>query len=225
MKALPTFLQQLLNWIVTLITPVFILLTALRLLLTPLFIQLEYRTPNFPADQYGFSMEDRLKWAPFALEYLVNDEGVEFLGDLKFEDGSPLYNERELSHMVDVKNLVKAGLWVWLAFGMILAGLGIWAWRAVWLADFLRMLASGGKLTITLILIMIVFILISFNQLFTGFHRIFFEGDSWLFYYSETLIRLFPIRFWRDAFASAGALTFLGGLFAWRIGRKPKGMS
>lgn len=37
------------------------------------------------------------------MNYLTNDEGIEFLGDLKFPDGSPVYNERELHHMVDVK--------------------------------------------------------------------------------------------------------------------------
>ena len=38
-----------------------------------------------------------------------------------------------------------------------------------------------------------------FFSFFAGFHSLFFEGDSWLFLYSDTLIRLFPIRFWQDA--------------------------
>jgi integral membrane protein (TIGR01906 family) len=40
----------------------------------------------------------------------------------------------------------------------------------------------------------------TFSTVFVGFHRLFFEGDTWLFYYSDTLIRLFPERFWRDVF-------------------------
>ena len=42
--------------------------------------------------------------------------------------------------------------------------------------------------------------------------QIFFKGDSWLFYYSDTLIRLFPIRFWQDAFLWAAILALGGGV-------------
>jgi uncharacterized membrane protein len=52
-----------------------------------------------------------------------------------------------------------------------------------------------------------------FWDFFTLFHALFFEGDSWLFLNSDTLIRLFPIRFWQDAFL-LGALIALGGGFA-----------
>jgi len=49
---------------------------------------------------------------------------------------------------------------------------------------------------------------------FTGFHRIFFEGDSWLFSTRATLIRLFPERFWFDAAIAIGAITFAGAVIA-----------
>jgi integral membrane protein (TIGR01906 family) len=64
-----------------------------------------------------------------------------------------------------------------------------------------------GALALTLV--------IAFSLLFVGFHRIFFEGDSWLFLHSDTLIRLFPERFWRDTFIFVIALT---SLFAALIG-------
>jgi integral membrane protein (TIGR01906 family) len=43
-------------------------------------------------------------------------------------------------------------------------------------------------------------LIVAFPVVFVGFHRVFFEGDTWLFLYSDTLIRLFPERFWQDAF-------------------------
>jgi integral membrane protein (TIGR01906 family) len=52
-----------------------------------------------------------------------------------------------------------------------------------------------------------------FEQFFIFFHSIFFKGDSWLFYYSDTLIRLFPIRFWEDAFLWAAILALGGGVW------------
>jgi len=45
-----------------------------------------------------------------------------------------------------------------------------------------------------------------FWNFFAGFHSLFFEGDSWLFLYSDTLIRLFPLRFWQDAFLLAAVI-------------------
>jgi uncharacterized membrane protein len=47
----------------------------------------------------------------------------------------------------------------------------------------------------------------AFGILFVGFHRIFFEGDTWLFLYTDTLIRLFPVRFWQQAFLTLAGLT------------------
>lgn len=223
MKSDQTLLVRLLSWVVMLLVPVALLLTSVRILLTPAFLQIEYRTPNFPPDSYGFTREDRLKWGGLALDYLLNDEDVSFLGDLTFEDGSSLYNPRELSHMLDVKVLTQQVLWVWYGVLAVLLVLGVWAWRGAWLSSYRQMLAGGGKLTIGLLALLIFFALLSFNQLFVGFHRIFFEGDSWLFLYSDTLIRLFPLRFWRDAFILIGLLPLLGGGALWYfLGRGAK---
>jgi integral membrane protein (TIGR01906 family) len=51
-----------------------------------------------------------------------------------------------------------------------------------------------------------------FWAFFSGFHGLFFEGDSWLFAYTDTLIRLFPIRFWQDTFLFAAGIAVAGGL-------------
>jgi integral membrane protein (TIGR01906 family) len=57
-------------------------------------------------------------------------------------------------------------------------------------------------------------VLVDFDGLFTAFHHLFFEGDTWLFYYSDSLIRLFPMRFWRDAFILTGGITILLALIS-----------
>ena len=86
---------------------------ALRLLLTPLFLQAEYRMPYFPADPYGFTTQDRLHWGPYGLTYLVRDVDISYLQTLKFDDGRPLFNERELNHLQDVRRVTRAGLRLW----------------------------------------------------------------------------------------------------------------
>jgi integral membrane protein (TIGR01906 family) len=218
MEIMKPNLTTILSYLTSLLVPLALIGTALRILLSPIFINIEYRMPYFPVDEYGFTQQDRLQWAPFALEYLVNSSDISYLGDLKFADGSPLYNERELSHMADVKNVVQGALNVWMISLAILALLSVLAWRGQWTPDYSNGLRRGGMwmigLAVALGLVVGVGIVINpevFWQFFTLFHQIFFTGDSWLFYYSDTLIRLFPIRFWQDAFLWAAILALGGG--------------
>jgi integral membrane protein (TIGR01906 family) len=210
-----------LSWLVTFLTPLFLLGLALRIMLAPWFLSVEYNLPYFPADEYGFTTADRLHWAPYALDYLVNSADIFYLGGLQFEDGSPLYNERELSHMLDVKLVTRGGLRAWYVSLILLALLGLWAWRGNWMQAYRQGLRRGGWLMILLAAAIGGFAAVAFWQFFTLFHGLFFEGDSWLFYYSDTLIRLFPMQFWQDVFTWVGGIT-LGGALALAFGLKPK---
>ena len=211
-------MKTILSYLTSLLVPLALIGTALRILLTPFFFNIEYRMPYFPADDFGFTQQDRLKWAPYAVEYLVNSADISYLGDLKFEDGNSLYNDRELSHMADVKNVVRGALNIWFISLAILVLLAMLAWRGDWIHEYINGLRRGGMwmigFAVALGLIAGVGIAANPNvfwQFFTFFHTLFFEGDSWLFYYSDTLIRLFPIRFWQDAFLAAAILALGGG--------------
>jgi len=208
-----------LSSLVAVLVPIALIGLGLRVLLSPLFLQIEYNMPYFPPDEFGFTKEDRLKWAPYALDYLINDEDISYLGDLTFEDGTPLYNERELRHMDDVKLVTQSALRVWYVSLAILLLLGVWAWFSGWWLEYRLGLMRGGwlmiGLAVTVALIVVIGIAINpdiFFSFFTGFHSLFFEGDSWLFLYSDTLIRLFPIRFWQDAFLWAAVIALGGGI-------------
>ena len=221
-------MKNMLSWIVTILIPMVLIGLALRVLLTPLFYKLEYNMPYFPPDEYGFTKADRLKWAPYAVNYLINSADVSYLGDLQFDDGTPLYNERELRHMQDVKNVTRSALRIWYISLALLLGLGLWAWFGGWWQYFLLGLKRGGWLMVGLAAligaIVIVGIVINpnvFDNFFVLFHSLFFEGNSWLFYFSDTLIRLFPIRFWQDAFLWPAVIA-LGGGIALGLGIKPK---
>jgi integral membrane protein (TIGR01906 family) len=217
-----------LAWLVTLLVPIALIGLGLRMLLTPLFLRIEYNMPYFPPDEYGFTKEDRLRWAPYALDYLTNGEDISYLANLKFDDGTPLFNERELSHMDDVKLVTQGSLRVWYMTLALLLLLGVWARFGGWWQAYLLGLMRGGwlmiGLAVTVGLIVIVGIALNPNvfwNFFAGFHSLFFEGDSWLFLFSDTLIRLFPIRFWQDAFLWAAVIA-LGGGIALALGLKPK---
>jgi integral membrane protein (TIGR01906 family) len=216
-------MYTILAWLVTLLMPVVLVMGAVRIVLNPWYLDFEYRTPGFPVEPYGFTLEDRLEYAGLALEYLVNDAGIEFLGELRFPDGELVpqpscsymddcnlqYNERELKHMLDVKNVLSAALNVWLVSLLVVVGLGIWAWRGGWLSQFRQGLSRGGLWTLVLIAVILAVVLAAFGVFFVFFHNLFFEEGTWMFFYSDTLIRLFPERFWRDTFLTVGGLTVL----------------
>ncbi len=212
-------LPSILSSLVSLLTPIALIGLALRVLLTPVYYIAEYNMPYFPPDTYGFTKADRLHWTPFAVNYLLNSADISYLGNLKFDDGSPLYNERELKHMHDVKGVVQGALRVWYFSLAILALIAFLAWRGHWLPAYLNALRRGGwwmvGLAVALGAIVGVGITVNpdvFWNFFVFFHGLFFEGNSWLFLYSDTLIRLFPIRFWEDAFLWTAVIALGGGL-------------
>jgi len=205
-------LQKVMAWAATLLLPLALTFLGVRLLLTHAFPEIEYRLPGFPKDGYGFNLQERLHWSKISIDYLLNDADISFLGTLRFPDGTPLFNERELSHMHDVKKVVQPVLWVGYGTWLFMLGLGAWARYGGWWQEYVYAIRRGGWVTAALVVLIGVFGAISFWQFFTLFHALFFSGDSWQFLFSDTLIRLFPLRFWQDTFLFAGSLDLLGGL-------------
>ena len=202
---------KILGWLVTILTPLVIIMISVRLLITPLFPQLEYRLPGFPDDPYGFSLEERLRWSEPSIKYLVNTRDISYLESLTFEEGDPIFNERELSHMEDVKGVVTGMRITLVSAILVLLVMTILAIRNRWKKMLLKSLHLGGWAVIGLIVSILFFVALSFNHLFTWFHQIFFESGTWQFYFSDTLIRLFPMRFWQDAFIFVGIISLLLG--------------
>jgi integral membrane protein (TIGR01906 family) len=194
---------------------------GVRMLLTHAFPAIEYRLPGFPADEYGFTTQDRLHWSKISIDYLINNADISFLGDLTFADGSPLFNERELSHMHDVKGVVQPTLLIGYLVWFLMLGIAVWARWGGWWSDYVAGIRRGGWITVGLVAVLGILAATSFWQFFTVFHELFFQGSSWLFEYSDTLIRLFPIPFWEAAFLFVGLLDVIAGL-ALGFGLRPK---
>jgi integral membrane protein (TIGR01906 family) len=227
-------IYKVLSWVVTLMLPIVIVLLVVRLVINPWYLVFEYHTPGFPDDPYGFSLQDRLNYGKFAVDYLVNSADIAYLGDLRFPPGQQapeasclfmkdctyLYNERELEHMLDVKNVVGGAMNILLLGAGLLIALTIWAWIGKWKLEYLKGLERGGILLLGLIGIIIIAVLILFQYIFVLFHQIFFTAGTWSFLYSDTLIRLFPERFWQDTFLMVGGLSIILGLVVYFGARK-----
>lgn len=202
-------MRSILRWIIILAVPVVLTMTIVRLLTLPWYPAWAYRQPGFPDDPLGMAQEERLVLARGAIRSLNLPRGVSLLNDLTLPDGTPAFNDREIEHMEDVK-LVYDRLTVAAAIlltAAVAAGIGL-ALRGerctIWLA-----LALGGSLSLALLVFSGVWMLIGFDAFFTQFHGLFFEAETWVFSYSDTLIRLFPLTFWLWA-----GLIIVGGVSA-----------
>jgi len=235
MKPMPAWLVFTCRILLTVLIPVILTLTNVRLLMLPLFPNVEYNLSDFPPDLYGFTKADRLKWSKVAIDYLLNNAGIEFLGNLRFPEGQTappeswqyyttrdntyLYNDRELRHMLDVKNVTRGALNVWAACGLLVLLVGGVLYYFGEKTALRIGLLGGAGITLVIYLGLITYIAVNFNALFVQFHEVFFAGGTWLFLFSDTLIRLFPVKFWQDAFTFIGGASLveaaLVGAWAW----------
>lgn len=197
-------------WLVMVCVPVVLVLGSVRLVMMPWFLQFEYTRPGFPADMYGFTVEDRLKYGPVAIEYMLSDADISLLRDLDFGDTGAGYTERELGHMVDVKNVTRAAFTVLAVVVVILAASLAALWRTPTL--LFAGLRYGALLTLSAIIAVVLSAVVAWDFFFTLFHQLFFSEGTWIFLYSDTLIRLYPEQFWFDAALTVGGLTVLGAL-------------
>jgi integral membrane protein (TIGR01906 family) len=232
-----------LRYALILTLPVGFTLVNVRLLMTPAFPAIEYNLPDFPADPYGITKAQRLYWSNRSIDFIQGFERAGQIEQWKFpEDGvSPagatapgescqyygsaygardctyFYNDREVKHMVDVLIVVRGAMTLLLGAALV-ALLAIGGLRANGSTAALRAgLLGGAGLTAVLYLALIAYIAVNFNTLFVQFHEVLFQGGTWSFLWSDSLIRLFPIKFWQDAFTFIGVASLLeaGGVAAW----------
>ncbi|MCH6471113.1 TIGR01906 family membrane protein [Sinomonas terrae] len=202
--------------------PFLLLIAAVRVIATPAFLWLEYFRPGFPGDGYGFSVDDRLTYGSYAVDYLSNFAGRRYLGDLVQRSGAPLFTDAEVSHMADVKSVI----FIAYAAGLVLLAFFVVAFLVLRKRPgaFGRGLFAGAIVTFVIVVGLAVLAFMGWEQFFTDFHRIFFSQGNWTFQLSDTLIRLFPAQFWMDSAIVIGVLTLLVSsliiIFAWPIKRK-----
>jgi integral membrane protein (TIGR01906 family) len=221
---LNSFGARLIKWAVVVAMPVFLVLTATRIMFTGWFPRWEYARPTFPADPYGFTQEDRLEYGLASITFLNSslppEQAVDILAALRLPDSDQaLFTPAELSHMVDVKRLTDR-IWVvwWISLGIVVAGSAILlAGRASRRQGYLAW-RNGGALTAVLLAALVVFILLSWRTFFIMFHDVFFPPGTWTFDWENSLIRIFPDKFWFDAFSIPLVAVFLVSLVLWALG-------
>jgi integral membrane protein (TIGR01906 family) len=200
------------RWLVVAAMPFLLGLGSIRAIIAWDYPSFEY--PRIAPDQFGFTPEERLELAHSTLAYLQRpepaSEAIYMLEELRLSGtDEPLYNEREIGHMLDVKNVADVmKRTVWVTALIVVAGISFLWVRPDTRTEAYKAIMHGGIATAGLLLAIALFILLAWNIFFVQFHQLLFPPGSWTFAYTDGLIRLFPEQFWFDVgvFVSVGTL-------------------
>lgn len=128
----------------------------------------------------------------------ISERLVEYLYTGEEELLMPHYNEREITHMVDVHNLFVLGT------NVRLVSIVLFILSAVFLLrDGLRKFFSTILKGLTVFMVFImgfgIYIFNNFNSSFTVFHELFFNNDLWLLDpETDLMIQMLPENFFMD---------------------------
>ncbi len=208
---MPNFIRRILKTLLVFLIPVILILGAARLLATDAYLAFEYGKASFPPDLYGFTPQQRFILASTNIHYVRAHLPDNELSKQSL-NGAPVYNEREVAHMADVKAVFQASLRVWQGAFIMFLLFGVVFWRNGERMVFASAIQSGGLLASGIIFTIALLAVFAWQSWFELFHLFLFAPGSWLFSYTDTLIRLFPVQFWFDATLTISILSFVGGL-------------
>jgi integral membrane protein (TIGR01906 family) len=212
------------EWLLVLTLPVLLIGVNLRVVTGHWLVRWEYQRPGFPADPFGLSTSERIRLATVCQDYLASNADISLLASLELPGGARAFNERELRHMADVQNVFFDLTLAGGISGLLWLSVGAASLTSGWMKErYAHAIVNGSLLTLGLLAAVGGFMAVSWGEFFTAFHRLFFTGDTWLFPNSDTLIRLFPIRFWIDVALVLVGLTVIEatalGALGWARGR------
>ena len=209
--------------VLALAVPPVLLGNAVRVIATDWFLGHEYA--GTLASEVGMTDAERLELGRTGLDSVrPGGPGFVVLRQARL-DGAPAFTAREISHMSDVRG-VFSGLYALQLVALVVAIALVVLLLAAGATRLLALgLAGGGVLTVALGAFVGIYAAIGFDSFFTWFHGLFFEGSTWEFPDSSTLIRIYPEWFWQSAVAWLAGLVLaqalvLIGAGAWAVRRE-----
>lgn len=183
--------------LVAIAVPVILVVNGFRLAATDGFVRLAYERDGFPRDRLGLEAPARLKLALLGLEAIMpGGDGTALLEQARLPDGERAFNARELTHMEDVRGVLGGALRI-----QLLAAAGIVLLALLFARSALRGAVATGLLvgaaaTLGIAVAAVPTVVAGFDGVFLRFHQLFFEGQTWRFPSTDTLIRVYPEAFW-----------------------------
>ena len=156
----------------------------------------------------GMEMEELLYVTEEMMAYLKDERDT--LQVTAVVDGreQPFFSEKEIRHMVDVKNLFLSGTQIRNGCALLAAALSILLlWRKQG-RILLRSLQMGIGLFFAACMVFVGLMLTDFTKYFTQFHLLFFDNDDWILDARvDRLINIVPEGFFMDT------ALWIGGAF------------
>jgi len=197
-----------LQLVLALCTLIVLVATPLYVYVRPAFVEMQYRRPSFPLSE-RFAPAERIRLSRTLVEYLRHRASYEDMATLRTDAGDLAMLPSELSHMADVHRVMDAFFWAQaLALVLLIGGGVVLVWRKR-LSVLARGVRHGVVATVGLMALILISATVDFDQFFTVFHSLFFKSGTWVFYYEDTLIQLYPLPLWITA-VTALAVTILG---------------
>ena len=207
------------KWLFILCLPILLLSASLSWAVNSHWLY-KYGFQKYGVSQTTGLAQSELETAATGLISYFNSDD-EYITLTVVKDGEPfvLFNQREVAHLRDVKDLIWLDyrfLLMTLIYTLTYAGVSL-LWRKDW-RRLARGVAGGSGITLALMLALGLGILLGFDQLFWQFHVISFANELWqLDPTKDYLIMLFPQGFWYDAaifcaVVTAGLAIILGGV-------------
>ena len=198
--------------------PAFLITTNVRLVLNSGTLY-DYGFNKYKIEKYTGIEYEQLQIAGQQIrDYFNNDEDkITISISLHGRMVSNLFNEKEILHMYDVKQLVRMVYSVqlysaiFILIGCLLIAIDASSkWKKTIPGYFMKV----GWLTFSLVLLVALLALVGFDRLFLYFHLVSFSNDLWILDpRHDYLIAMFPQRFFFDCTVAIAVLTLLEGAF------------
>ncbi len=192
-------------FILLLITsPIWIIGISARIVFNDWFIEFEYSKKDFPKDRYGLDNDYRKYLAKIGLKAVLSKEGLKKFEETKFPNGRKAFRDKEVKHMADVNKLLS------FIFPLSYTLFFFWIIGVFYLEEYReKLLIGSGLITVFLILISGIFTFTNYNKAFELFHNYVFDTTSWKFKSYDTLLRIYPMKFWFDGTVAVVVISFI----------------
>ena len=226
------FLCILRSTLIVLIVPLLLVTTNVRLVADSPYLY------SYGFQKYGIESVTGIEMGQLELagekirDYFSNDQDYLVIDiERQGQEIKNLYNQREILHMKDVKNLIQLiySIQIWsLLLCITLILIGFLSIRLRKFSNVIDPISWGGGLTLGIAAVVGILSLFGFQRLFLFFHLVSFDNDLWILDPTrDYLIMMFPQGFFFDATVFIVVLTLGQALLLWvlpRIIRRLRGL-
>ena len=208
--------NNILQALIIICVPLLLITTNVRIVLNSATMY-DYGFNKYKIEKYtGIEFEQLQAAGQQIRDYFNNDLAQITINISLHGDNIPnLFNEREILHMYDVKNLVKMVYMVQLYSAILLsAGCVFMLFNSFTNRGILALkyIGRGGVFTFSLVIAVSILAIIGFDRLFLFFHLVSFSNDLWVLDpRHDYLIAMFPQGFFFDCTVVIAFLTLLEG--------------